>query len=56
MLTEIVIALMFVGQAIFPPAGSSRIAMAALLTGSGQQLTLCRGVIAVTGDAVEQAG
>lgn len=29
--------------------------MAALLTGSGQQLTLCRGVVAVTGDAVEQA-
>lgn len=30
--------------------------MAALLIGSGQQLTFCRGVVAVTGDAVEQAG
>lgn len=29
--------------------------MAALLIGSGQQLTFCRGVVAVTGDAVEQA-
>ena len=27
----------------------------ALLTGPGQQLTFCRGVVAVTGEAIQQA-